>query len=74
MNVSKQMVQKISPRTGAALYKKYTILPKVVAKLEPAEVGCVFKHSTDPNSFFPLLGLFSVEFALGYCNNMHSKR
>lgn len=68
------MQEKISPRTGSAIYRKYTILPKVIAKLEPADVGCVFKNSSDPFSFFPFLGLFSVEFALGYCNNMHSKR
>ena len=54
--------------------KKYALIPLVVSRLEPAEVGNIFKHADNPLSFFPSIGLFSVEFALGYCNNMHYKR
>jgi hypothetical protein len=64
----------VSPRTALPLAKKYASLPGAVAKLEPSEVGTIFRHAKDPFSFFPSIGMFSVEFALGYCNNMTSKR
>jgi hypothetical protein len=64
----------ISPRTGKLIAAKYAALPNVVSKIEPSEVGSMFKHSSDPVAFFPLVGLFSTEFALGYCHNLNSKR
>ena len=63
----------ISPRTAYPISVKYSMIPHTVAKLEPSEVGHIFKNAGNPFSFFPSIGLFSVEFALGYCNNMHYK-
>ena len=60
-----------SPRTSKLISEKYSYLPGVVAKLGPSEVGQIFKSSKSPYSFFPSLGLFSIEFSLGYCHNMH---
>lgn len=64
----------VSPRTANPIANKFSMIPMVVASLEPTEVGNIFKHAENPFSFFPAIGLFSVEFALGYCNNMHYKR
>ena len=64
----------VSPRTAKPLADKYAALPKVVARLEPSDVGHIFKHASNPFVYFPALGLFSAEFALGYCHNMHYKR
>jgi hypothetical protein len=59
----------VSPRTAYPLAKKYALIPITVSHLDPIEVG---KHAaSNPLSFFPSTGLFSIEFALGYCNNMH---
>ena len=64
----------VSPKTSHTIVQKYIAIPASVAKLEPSSVGTIFKHSSNPHSFFPSIGLFSTEFALGYCNNMHFKR
>ena len=64
----------ISPRTGKLIAAKYSALPSLVSKIEPAEIGSIFKHSGDPFAFFPTVGLFSTEFALGYCHNLNAKR
>lgn len=64
----------VSPRTSQSIVQKYIAIPICVSKLEPSSVGIIFKHSSNPHSFFPAIGLFSTEFALGYCNNMHFKR
>jgi hypothetical protein len=64
----------VSPRTAKSIADKYAALPKVVARLEPSEVGQIFKHAASPCTYFPTLGLFCAEFALGYCHNMHYKR
>ena len=59
----------VSPRTAYPLSKKYNVIPVAVSKLDPIDVG---KHAaSNPLAFFPSTGLFSIEFALGYCNNMH---
>lgn len=63
----------VSPRTAQPIAVKYAVVPLAVAKLEPSEIGTIFKHTKSPFSFFPSIGLFAVEFALGYCNNMHYK-
>jgi hypothetical protein len=34
----------------------------------------IFKHAGHPEAYFPLFGLFSAEFALGYCHNLNAKR
>lgn len=64
----------ISPRTGKLIAAKYAALPTLVSKIEPSEIGSIFKHSADPFAFFPTVGLFSTEFALGYCHNLNVKR
>lgn len=64
----------VSPRTAAPLAAKYAALPAIVARMEPADIGYVFKHVQHPHAFMPSMGLFAVEFALGYCHNMHYKR
>jgi len=64
----------ISPRTGKLIAAKYAALPTLVSKIEPSEIGIIFKHSSDPFAFFPTVGLFATEFALGYCHNMNAKR
>jgi len=65
----------VSPRTAHPISVKYAAIPLVVSRMEPSEVGNIFRHAANnPYSFFPSYGLFSVEFALGYCNNMHYKR
>lgn len=64
----------VSPKTAHPIVQKYVTVPLVVSRLDPQEVGSIFKHTQNPFSFFPAIGLFSVEFALGYCNNMHYKR
>jgi hypothetical protein len=66
--------QIVSPRTAHPIVQKYISIPLNVARLEPQEVGALFKNSQNPFSFFPTIGMFSVEFALGYCNNMHCKK
>ena len=63
----------VSPRTAQPIALKYAAVPLAVARLEPSDVGTIFKHTQSPFSFFPSIGLFGVEFALGYCNNMHYK-
>ena len=68
------MVMVVSPRTAHPIVQKYIAVPLAVSRLDPQEVGTIFKHAQHPFSFFPSMGLFSVEFALGYCNNMHYKR
>jgi hypothetical protein len=64
----------ISPRTSALVAEKYSCLPSLIAKLEPTEVGHIFKNVNNPHAFFPSIGLFSVEFSLGYCFNMHTAK
>ena len=65
----------ISPHTSSLINEKYHILPHIISKLEPSEVGHIFKNAQNPHAFFPNLGIFSAEFSLGYCYNMHySKR
>ena len=62
----------VSPRTAYPISKKYSLIPLTVSKLDPVDVG---KHAaSNPLTFFPSTGLFSIEFALGYCNNMHYKK
>lgn len=61
----------VSPHTAYPISKKYSSIVSTVSNLEPSTVGNIFKHANNPFSFFPAIGLFSVEFALGYCNNMN---
>ena len=61
----------ISPRTSHLISDKYRALPLAVSKLEPIEVGHIFKNAQNPFTFFPALGIFSAEFSLCYCHNMH---
>lgn len=53
---------------------KYANLSRVVANLEPADVGQIFKHSADAAAFLPLWGMHIDEFCLAYCNNLPHKR
>jgi hypothetical protein len=61
----------VSPKTAFPISQKYSSILSTVSKLEPSVVGNIFKHANNPLSFFPSIGLFSVEFALAYCNNMN---
>ena len=61
----------VSPKTAIPISQKYSSILSTVSRLEPSVVGNIFKHANNPLSFFPSIGLFSVEFALAYCNNMN---
>jgi hypothetical protein len=64
----------MSPETAKCVYEKYKALPHIVKSLDPSEVGLILKsRQNNLFSFYPSLGLFSTDFALGYCNNLHSK-
>lgn len=63
-----------SPRTSTFLAQKYFCLPRIINKLDPATVGNIFKNCKNPHAFFPALGIFSLEFSLGYCHNMHASK
>ena len=63
----------VSPRTAHPISIKYNSIPIVVSRLEPIEIGTIFKNAQNPFAFFPSIGMFSVEFALGYCNKMNYK-
>lgn len=53
---------------------KYANLHRVVASLEPADVGQIFRCASSAEAFFPSWGLFATEFSLGYCQNLPHKR
>lgn len=55
------------------LYEKYTNLPRHIDRLEPTSVAHIFKEYKGPMTFYPHIGIFFHEFALGYCYNLHSK-
>jgi hypothetical protein len=63
----------VSPSTAKCIYQKYKILPEVVKSLEPSEVSLILKSQRNVHGFYPRLGLFSTDFAVAYCNNLHSK-
>ena len=63
----------VSPKTAKPIILKYSSLPRIVNNLEPNSVSVIFKNSNNHLSFFPSLGLFSIEFALAYCVNLHAK-
>lgn len=63
----------ISPSTAKCIYQKYNVLPDIVKSLEPSEVSLILKSQRNLYAFYPRLGLFSTDFAVGYCNNLHSK-
>jgi hypothetical protein len=58
----------------SALYEKYRFIPRVVANLDSNQLSHMFRTSADPLTFFPTIGLFAHEFALGYCFNQSLKR
>lgn len=64
----------VSPRSAAPMAAKYAALPAIVARMEPSDIGYVFKNAQQPHAFLPSMGLFAVEFALGYCHNLHYRR
>lgn len=64
----------ISPSTSKLIYEKYNSLPEIVLKLDPSNVAQIFKCTKNPFAFFPTVGLFSIEFSLGYCNSMHCSK
>jgi len=64
----------VSPKSGFPILTKYSVIPSHVGKLDPSSIGNIFKNSGEPQFFFPTIGLFSAEFSLGYCNNMHFKK
>jgi len=64
----------VSPRTALPIALKYSIIPKVVEKLDQSEVGSIFKHCSSSQTFYPRIGLFANEFALGYCFNLRAKK
>jgi hypothetical protein len=64
----------VSPKSGFPILTKYSSIPSHVGKLDPSSIGNIFKNSGEPHYFFPSIGLFSAEFSLGYCNNMHFKK
>jgi hypothetical protein len=76
LGLSSQMatVAVVSPRAAAPMADKYAALPAIVARMEPSDIGYVFKHAQQPHAFLPSMGLFAVEFALGYCHNLHYRR
>lgn len=53
------------------LYAKYKRLPQYVDTLEPTSIAQIFKSYKKTELFFPTLGLFFSDFALGYCYNLH---
>jgi hypothetical protein len=57
-----------------SITKKYRNICSIVSQLDSSTVAGIFKHANTPYVFFPSLGLFSVEFFLGYCNNLHSSK
>ena len=57
-----------------ALYEKYRFIPRVVANLDSNQLSHMFRSSADPLTFFPAIGLFAHEFAIGYCVNQSLKR
>ena len=63
----------ISPSTAKCIYQKYSTLPNVVKALQPSEVSLILKSQRNLHAFYPRLGLFSTDFAVAYCNNLHSK-
>lgn len=63
----------ISPSTAKCIYQKYNTLPEIVKSLEPSEVSLILKSQRNLYAFYPRLGLFSTDFAVAYCNNLHSK-
>jgi hypothetical protein len=63
----------ISPSTAKCIYQKYNTLPDIVKSLEPSEVSLILKSQRNLYAFYPRLGLFSTDFAVAYCNNLHSK-
>jgi len=67
------MIKMISPSTARCIYQKYDTLPDIVKSLEPSEVSLILKSQRNLYAFYPRLGLFSTDFAVAYCNNLHSK-
>ena len=57
-----------------ALYEKYRFIPRVVANLDSTQLSHMLRSSADPLTFFPAIGLFAHEFAIGYCVNQSLKR
>jgi hypothetical protein len=64
----------ISPCTAKCIYQKYNSLPEIIKSLEPSEVSLILKSQRNLYAFYPRLGLFSTDFAVAYCNNLHSNK
>lgn len=64
----------ISPCTAKCIYQKYNFLPEIVKSLEPSDVSLILKSQRNLHAFYPRLGLFSTDFAVAYCNNLHSSK
>lgn len=67
-------VKRVDTTVSGPMAHKYATLPRVVANLQPADVGRIFACSDDPMAFLPQWGLHVTEFCLGYCNNLPHKR
>lgn len=67
-------VKHVDTTVSGPMAHKYATLPRVVANLQPADVGRIFACSDDPMAFLPQWGLHVTEFCLGYCNNLPHKR
>lgn len=59
---------------SAPIARKYAHLSRVVANLQPSEVGRIFASATHPSGFLPAWGLHVAEFCCAYCNNLPHKR
>jgi hypothetical protein len=64
----------MSPCTAKCIYQKYNSLPEIIKSLEPSEVSLILKSQRNLYAFYPRLGLFSTDFAVAYCNNLHSNK
>lgn len=67
-------VPRLDTTVSGPIAHKYATLPRVVANLQPADVGRIFACSQDPMAFLPQWGLHVTDFCLGYCNNLPHKR
>lgn len=66
---------RIDTAVSAPIAHKYAMLTRVVANLQPADVGRIFACSQDdPHVFLPAWGLHANEFFVAYCRNLPHKR
>lgn len=64
----------ISPNTRKLTFERYKLIPKVVGSIDPKQMGSILSKFKSTCTFFPSVGMFSTEIALGYCYLMNNKQ